>query len=489
MTTISAGAARQRTAAQASGKGPAGAGAVERLTRADRVARGKDARASAPLESHAEFTPDGSRDPVGLLLEQARTRVPELVPVRHGRMLVSPFTFYRGAALPMAADLATTPASGLRVQLCGDAHLSNFGAFASPERRLVFDVNDFDETLPGPFEWDVKRLAASLAVAGRDNGFSRKDRRQIVLAAAEGYRTAMRAFAKQHFLDVWYAHLDVEAAIAEFRSQFKAKRVKATEKLVAKAHTQDSMRALSKLTTVADGQRRIISDPPLIEPVEEVFADVQAGMIYDLIREVMGKYQRTLQSDRRHLLEYFTLVQLARKVVGVGSVGTRAWIALMEGVDGTEPLFLQAKEAQPSVLAPHCGRSQYRNQGERVVAGQHLMQAESDIFLGWTHVVGPDGVDRDYYVRQLKDWKFSLPIEQMIPSGMKVYARLCGWTLARAHARSGDRIALAAYLGGSAKFDQAIADFAETYADQNDRDYAALQAAVKDGRAEATTVI
>ena len=288
---------------------------------------------------------------------------------------------------------------------------------------------------------------------------------------------------------MWYAHLDVEAAIAEFRSQFKAKRVKATEKLVAKAHTQDSMRALGKLTTEADGQRRIISDPPLIEPVEEVFADAQAEAIYDLIREVMGKYRRTLQSDRKHLLEYFTLVQLARKVVGVGSVGTRAWIALMEGVDGTEPLFLQAKEAQPSVLAPHCGRSQYRNQGERVVAGQHLMQAESDIFLGWTHVVGPDGVDRDYYVRQLKDWKLSLPIEQMIPSGMKVYARLCGWTLARAHACSGDRIALAAYLGGSPKFDQAIADFAETYADQNERDYAAFQTAVKEGRAKATTEI
>ena len=462
---------------------------MEHLSRADRVARGKDARAVAPLESHAEFKSGESRDPVGLLLEQAKTRVPELVPVRHGRMLVSPFTFYRGAALPMAADLATTPASGLRVQLCGDAHLSNFGAFASPSRRLVFDVNDFDETLPGPFEWDVKRLAASLAVAGRDNGFSRKDRRQIELAAAEGYRTAMRAFAQQHFLDVWYAHLDVEAAIGEFRSQLKAKRVKLTEQMVAKAHTQDSMRALGKLTTVVDGQRRIISDPPLIEPIEEVFADAQAEAIYDLIREVMGKYQRTLQSDRKHLLEYFTLVQLARKVVGVGSVGTRAWIALMEGVDGTEPLFLQAKEAQPSVLAPHCGRSQYRNQGERVVAGQHLMQAESDIFLGWTHVVGPDGVDRDYYVRQLKDWKFSVPIEQMIPSGMKVYARLCGWTLARAHACSGDRIALAAYLGGSAKFDQAIADFAETYADQNERDYAALQAAVKDGRAKATTEI
>ena len=485
----SAGTTRERAAGRVPGKGSAGAGAAEQLTRADRVARGKDARAQAPLESHAEFTPDGSRDPVGLLLEQARTRVPELVPVRHGRMLVSPFTFYRGAALPMAADLATTPASGLRVQLCGDAHLSNFGAFASPERRLVFDVNDFDETLPGPFEWDVKRLAASLAVAGRDNGFSGKDRRQIELAAAEGYRTAMRSFAQQHFLDVWYAHLDVEAAIAEFRSQLKAKRVKLTEKMVAKAHTQDSMRALGKLTTMVEGRRRIISDPPLIEPIEEVFADAQADAIYDLIREVMGKYQRTLQSDRKHLLGYFTLVQLARKVVGVGSVGTRAWIALMEGVDGTEPLFLQAKEAQPSVLAPHCGRSQYRNQGERVVAGQHLMQAESDIFLGWTHVTGPDGVDRDYYVRQLKDWKFSAPIEQMIPSGMKVYARVCGWTLARAHARSGDRIALAAYLGGSAKFDQAIADFAETYADQNERDYAALQAAVKDGRAEATTEI
>jgi uncharacterized protein (DUF2252 family) len=443
----------------------------------------------APLESHAEFTPDRSRDPVGLLLEQAKSRVPELVPVRHGRMLVSPFAFFRGAALPMAADLAGTPASGLRVQLCGDAHLSNFGAFASPERRLVFDVNDFDETLPGPFEWDVKRLAASLAVAGRDNGFGGKNRRQVVLTAVESYRTAMRTFAGQHFMDVWYAHLDVEAAVSEFRSQLKARGVKRTEKMVAKAHTQDSMRALDKLTTVADGQRRIISDPPLIEPIEEIFADDQAAAIYEQIRAVLGSYRRTLQSDRRHLLEYFTLVQVARKVVGVGSVGTRAWILLMEGADGTEPLFLQAKEAQPSVLAPWCGRSQYRSQGERVVAGQHLMQAESDIFLGWTHAVGADGVDRDYYVRQLKDWKLSVPIEQALPSGLRVYARLCGWTLARAPARSGDRIALAAYLGGSGKFDQAIADFAETYADQNERDYAALQAAVKNGRAEATTEI
>ena len=470
-------------------RGPAQTGTVEQLSRADRAARGKDARTAAPLESHAEFRPSVARDPVGLLLGQAESRVPELVPVRHGRMLVSPFTFYRGAALPMAADLATTPASGLRVQLCGDAHLSNFGAFASPERRLVFDVNDFDETLPGPFEWDIKRLAASLAVAGRDNGFPAKARRKIVLAAAEGYRTAMRGFAKQPLLEVWYAHLDIEQAIGQFRSQVKAKRFKAAEGLLARAHTRDSTQALGKLTTVVDGRRRIISDPPMIVPVEEVFADVQADALYEQLRAVLDTYQRTLQSDRRHLLEQFTMVQVARKVVGVGSVGTRAWIVLMDALDGVEPLFLQAKEAQPSVLAEYTGRSQYDNQGERVVAGQHLMQAHSDIFLGWTHATGADKVDRDFYVRQLRDWKFSAPIEQMIPEGMTVYARLCGWTLARAHARSGDRIALAAYLGGSAKFDQAIAGFAETYADQNERDYAALQAAVKEGKAEATTEI
>ena len=475
--------------ARASDKGPTQAETVEQLSRADRVARGKDARAVTPLESHAEFAPAGPRDPVGLLLEQAKSRVPELVPVRHGRMLVSPFAFYRGAALPMAADLATTPASGLRVQLCGDAHLSNFGAFASPERRLVFDVNDFDETLPGPFEWDVKRLAASLAVAGRDNGFTAKDRRKIVLAAAKAYRTAMRGFAEQPFLDVWYAHLDIEQALHKFRSQFKAKRFKEAEKLLAKAHTHDSTKALGKLTALVEGRRTIISDPPMIVPVEELFSDVQAGAIYAEIRMVLGKYRRSLQSDRGHLLEQFTLVQAAQKVVGVGSVGTRARILLMDSGDGVEPLFLQAKEAQPSVLAAHCGRSQYANQGERVVAGQHLMQAESDIFLGWTRVPGPDKVDRDFYVRQLKDWKFSFPIERAVPSGMRVYAGLCGWALARAHARSGDRVALAAYLGGSDAFDQALAGFAETYADQNEDDYAALQTAVKDGRAEAATEI
>jgi uncharacterized protein (DUF2252 family) len=481
MAVMAEGRTTRRSGARASD--------VEQLSRADRVARGKDARAVAPLESHAEFVPGGSRDPVGLLLGQARSRVPELVPIRHGRMLVSPFTFYRGAALPMAADLSGTPASGLRVQLCGDAHLSNFGAFGSPERRLVFDVNDFDETLPGPFEWDVKRLAASFSVAGRDNGFPAKDRRKIVLAAGEGYRTAMREFAQQSLLGVWYAHLDIEQAFGQFRSQITAKGFKAGKAMLAKAHTRDSLQALDKLTTVVDGRRRIIADPPMIVPIEEVFADVQADAIYAQLRAVLGKYHRSLQSDRRHLLGQFAMVQVARKVVGVGSVGTRAWIVLMEAGDGIEPLFLQAKEAQPSVLAEYCGRSQYKNEGERVVAGQHLMQAQSDIFLGWTRATGADGVERDFYVRQLRDWKFSLPIEQMVPAGLTAYARVCGWTLARAHARSGDRVALAAYLGGSTKFDQAIAEFAETYADQNERDYAAFEAAVKDGKAQATTEI
>jgi uncharacterized protein (DUF2252 family) len=487
MTVITDGATAAR-AAQAVPR-QARRGADEHPSRADRAALGKDARAVTSLESQAEFRPATGRDPVGLLLGQAASRVPELVPVRHGRMQVSPFTYYRGAALPMAADLAGTPASGLQVQMCGDAHLSNFGAFASPERNLVFDVNDFDETLPGPFEWDVKRLAASLAVAGRDNGFPAKASRKVVLAAAEGYRTAMRQFAQQSFLDVWYAHMDIEPAIRELRSQVTAKRLKALEKLLAKAHTKDSTSALAKLTAEVDGQRQIISDPPTIVPIEELFADVQADAIYEQVQAVLGKYRRTLQSDRRHLLREFTLVHVARKVVGVGSVGTRAWIALLDAADGVEPLVLQAKEAQPSVLAEFAGRSQYKNEGERVVAGQHLMQAQSDIFLGWTRITGPDGIDRDFYVRQLRDWKFSVPIEVMLPAGMTMYARLCGWTLARAHARSGDRVALAAYLGGSRKFDHAIADFAETYAEQNELDYAEFQGAVKDGRAEAVSEI
>jgi uncharacterized protein (DUF2252 family) len=463
--------------------------AVEHLSRADSVARGRDARAVTPLESHAEFAPAGSRDPVQLLLDQATSRVAELVPIRHGRMLVSPFTFFRGAALPMTADLSTTHVAGLRAQLCGDAHLSNFGAFGSPSRRLVFDVNDFDETLPGPFEWDVKRLAASFDVAGRDNGFSDTARRKINLVVGGAYRTAMREFARTSRMDVWYSHLNVEQAVAEFRSRIKAKRAKRMDDIVAKATTRDSMQALSKLTTLVDGERHIISDPPTVVPIEEVFSDIEAGAIYDLIREVLARYRRSLQSDRRTLLDQFRLEKVARKVVGVGSVGTRAWIVLMDGGDGDEPLVLQAKEAQASVLADYCGGSEYGNEAERVVAGQHLMQAQSDIFLGWTRVTGADKVERDYYVRQLRDWKFSVPIEQMRPVGMAVYAQLCGWTLARAHARSGDRIAIAAYLGGSDIFDRAIADFADAYADQNDRDYAAFRDAVKHGRAIAVSGI
>jgi uncharacterized protein (DUF2252 family) len=483
MTAVLEGVAK-RAPRGAGGRTRIGDGG-EQLSRAERVDRGKAARTHTPLESHADLGQSRSRDPIALLLSQSTSRVPELVPIRHGRMLVSPFTFFRGAALPMTVDLAHTPVSGIRVQLCGDAHLSNFGAFASPSRRLVFDVNDFDETLPGPFEWDIKRLAASFSVAGRDNGLAAKVRRRIAAEVARSYRTAMRGFADQSLLDVWYAHLDVEDAMSEFSTGIKAKRVKTLDSMVAKARTRDSMQALDKLTTVVDGERQIVSTPPTIVPIEEVFGDWDSSAIYELIGKVVGTYRRSVQSDKRHLLEQFTLNRVARKVVGVGSVGTRAWVVLMDAGDGEEPLFLQAKEAQPSVLAEFCGHSEYRNDGERVVAGQRLMQAVTDIFLGWTHVVGPDGTDRAYYVRQLRDWKMSVPIELLRPPGMMTYARLCGWTLARAHARSGDRIALAAYLGGSDKFDQAIADFAEAYADQNDSDYAEFQVAVKQGLVDA----
>jgi uncharacterized protein (DUF2252 family) len=448
------------------------------------TAAGKAARSRAPLESHREFAPAPDRDPVGLLLSQAQTRVPELVAVRHGRMLVSPFTFFRGAALPMAADLATTPTSGLRAQLCGDAHLSNFGGFGSPERRLVFDVNDFDETLPGPFEWDVKRLVASLVVAGRDNDFAADDTRKAALAAAARYRQAMREFAAAPTLAVWYSHLDVEDAIARFKLQLKKSQVRKTEKMAAKLKTRDSTQAVAKLTTVVDGQREIVSDPPLIVPLEEL----DAGASYDMLRTLVGGYARTLPPDRQHLLGRFRLTRVARKVVGVGSVGTQAWIVLMEAEDG-DPLLLQAKQAERSVLAAYAGESQYDHQGERVVAGQRLMQAASDIFLGWQRTVNPPGDPggdhTDYYVRQLRDWKYSAPIERMDPGQLSDYGELCAWTLARAHARTGDRFAIAAYLGGSDKFDQAVAGFAASYADQTEHDHAALADAVASGRAQA----
>jgi len=463
---------------------------MSELTTAERKAQGKAARTRAPLESHAEIGPDAGRDPVGLIIGQATTRVPELVPIRHGRMLVSPFTFYRGAALPMAADLSRVPSSGLRVQLCGDAHLSNFGVFAAPDRRLVFDLNDFDETLPGPFEWDVKRFAASLAVAGRDIGLDVKARKTLVLAGVAAYRTAMADFATKKLLEVWYARLDVEDGLEILRAKVGEEALGRTRKAMAKARTRDSMQVLKKLTTVVDGQRRITSNPPLVVPIEELTDRHSADEILSQMGTLLTQYRRTLNADRRHLIAQFRLVGVARKVVGVGSVGTRAWILLLEADGGQEPLFLQAKEAQRSVLADYCGASKYRNEGQRVVAGQHLMQAASDIFLGWQHVEsGLDGGSRDFYVRQLRDWKYSAVIEQMVLPGLVAYAELCGWTLARAHARSGDRIAIAGYLGKSDKFDQALVKYAEQYADRTVADHAALAGAVTDGRIEAVTGI
>jgi uncharacterized protein (DUF2252 family) len=400
-------------------------------------------------------------------------------------MLVSPFAYYRGAALPMAADLAGTRSSGLRAQLCGDAHLSNFGVFASPERRLVFDLNDFDETLPGPFEWDVKRLVASMVVAGRGSGFTAKKRRRVALATAAAYRTAMREFAAMSILNVWYAHFDVDDALAQIKSDLPKKAVRQTKTQITKARTRDSTQALAKLTTVKDGRRRIISDPPLIVPIEELAGHLDVDAVYWFLRRLFTGYTQTLPAYRRRLVERFTLTAVARKVVGVGSVGTETWILLMEPDDGFEPLLLQAKQAQRSVLADYTGQSEYHNQGERVVAGQHLMQAVGDIFLGWQSATPPGRRSADYYFRQLRDWKYSAEIGGMNAAAMTDYGRLCGWTLARAHARTGDRIAIAAYLGGSGKFDHAMAEFGETYADQTKRDHAALADAVASGRVQA----
>jgi uncharacterized protein (DUF2252 family) len=460
------------------------------LTPAERAARGKEARARVSRDSHSVFDPPSDRpDPIGLLEEQSRTRVPELVPVRWGRMMVSPFTYYRGAALPMASDLASTPVSGLAVQACGDAHLSNFGLFGSAERRLMFDVNDFDETLPGPWEWDVKRLAASLEVAARDNGLTAKQRREVVVASAARYRQAMREFAAMTNLDVWYAHADITELRAQFDSRLRERQRRELDKGLAKARTRDSMQQLSKLTTMAGGRPRIISDPPLLVPFGELLpAERDRATLETELKSLIAGYQRTLETDRRYLLEQFGFCDMARKVVGVGSVGTRCWIILMLGRDSSDPLFLQVKEAEPSVLSRFVGASRYVNQGQRVVAGQRLMQAASDIFLGWQRIKAEmdgraiEGRQRDFYVRQLRDWKFSVDIQFLRPEGLQLYGALCGWTLARAHARSGDRIAIASYLGGSDVFDRAIARFASAYADQNERDYHALVDAAKSGR-------
>ncbi len=494
----------------------------------DREARGREAADRMSPASHLKWVPAADRpDPVALLEEQNLTREPDLVPVRHGRMMVSPFTFYRGAAKIMAADLAGSPVAGLDVQLCGDAHLSNFGAFASPERRLMFDLNDFDETLPGPFEYDVKRMAASFTIAARNNGFSRADTRTATLASVTAYREAMATFAQMRTMDIWYAHLDedklmnaVRGAVAQVAKQEKAarkeektdKKVKApkqaakadrreekadrqqeklaklaekrAQKTLGKAHTRDSVQALSKLGELVDGQYRIVSQPPIIVPARDLAATygLSPDEVMPVIHDQFRAYRATLQDDRRHLLERFQIVDAARKVVGVGSVGTRAFIVLLQGRDAHDPLFLQIKEATASVLEGHLPKSRYKQHGERVVQGQRMMQAASDIYLGWTR--GLD-VRRYFYWRQLRDMKGSVLVEAMTPVGLTFYARVCGWTLARAHARSGDPVAIAAYLGGSDAFDKSIADFSERYADQNEQDYQEFVRAIRSGRLEA----
>jgi uncharacterized protein (DUF2252 family) len=460
---------------------------VRRLTPDERAAKGRELRNEVPRSSHAEFEPTEHRpDPVDVLAEQSANRLPDLVPIRYGRMLASPFSYFRGAALPMAYDLSGTPVTGLSVQACGDAHLGNFGLFGSAERRLVFDINDFDETQPGPWEWDVKRLAASLEIAARENGISRRQRLAMVRAAAARYRLSIRMFAGQSNLEVFYASADIDDVRRRLRDRLTARQRSRLDRGAAKARTRDSMQALDKLTRVVDGRPRIVADPPLVVPLYSLLpADADRTGVEELLVNAVDGYKRTLSADRRHLLDQYRheVADVARKVVGVGSVGTRCWIMLMLGRDSSDPLFLQVKEAGPSVLSQFAGRSRFENQGQRVVDGQRLMQAASDIFLGWYRMnPAPDGLVRDFYFRQLRDWKLSLDTQTMAPGGLSYYGEVCAWTLARAHARSGDRIAIAAYLGSADTFDKAIAEFASGYADQNERDFAALGEAATSGR-------
>ena len=464
------------------------AGRVEHFTVEERVARGKAARADIPRSAHGEWEPSPDRvSPVQLLEEQAKTRVPELVPIRYGRMLVSPFTFYRGAALVMAADLANTARTGLHTQLCGDAHLSNFGSFAAPDRRLVFSVNDFDETLPGPFEWDVKRLVASFAVAGRDRGFADKQREGVNLAVGKAYREAMSGYAARGNLDLWYTRVNVDDLMAVLQRVATVKERKRAEQNEAKTRTKDSLAAFAKLTEIVDGEPRIIGDPPVVTPIEDLFPADRAQEFEAFLHGIFRSYRRTLPVDRRKLLERYRYVHAARKVVGVGSVGTRAYIVLLLGRDGNDPLFLQFKEAEASVLERFLGKSEFANHGQRVVEGQRLTQAASDIMLGFIKAEGVDGVKRDFYIRQLWDGKGSALVELMEPTVMTFYAKACGSELARAHARAGDAVAIASYLGTNDTFDRALARFAESYADQNERDYKTLTKAVKDGKIKAET--
>jgi len=457
-------------------------------TVAERAAMGKAARKISPRTGHAVWSSDQrTADPLALLAEQATTRVPELVPIRYGRMAASPFAYFRGAALPMAADLATVSTTGIGVQLCGDAHLSNFGGFASPERDLVFDVNDFDETHPGPFEWDIKRLAASLEIAGRGRGFDPATNRSIVLQAVRTYCETVGRFSQMRKLDIWYAKLDGPAVLDLWGNDIGKATLASLQKAVTKASSKDRLKARDKLTQLVDGELEFLSDPPLLVPIEDVFHDPEeVAMLETTLKAALSSYRRTITSDRRALLNTFRYVATARKVVGVGSVGTRCWLALFVGGDNDDPLFLQIKQAEASVLERFTSKSTCSNHGQRVVEGQRLMQAASDIFLGWQRSPAPDGVTRDFYVRQLWDWKATAAVDTMDPELLATYAGMCAWTLARAHARSGDAVTLAAYLGTTPIFGTAIADFAASYADQNDLDHRALVDAIQDGRVVAT---
>jgi uncharacterized protein (DUF2252 family) len=450
-----------------------------------RAAEGKAARARAARSAHAACAPAAERgSPVDVLAAQDATRLPELVPVRYGRMLDSPFAFYRGAAAIMAADLGALPSTDLRVQLCGDAHLANFGAFQAPDRRLVFDINDFDETLPGPFEWDVKRLAASFEIAGRSLGFEQEARERAVLAATRAYRLGMRESAAMRELDVWYARLDIEDSLRAWQTSLTSGDRTRFEKGLAKARHKDSLRALGKLTERRNGGISIAHRPPILIPLSKLGTKAAQADVLRRMHGLIGDYLATLDAHSRHLIERYRYVDAGHKVVGVGSVGMRAWVVLLLGRDDGDPLFLQLKEAQRSVLEPFAGPSRFRKHGRRVVTGQRLMQAAGDAFLGWISAEGLDGVQRDFYVRQLWDGKASVEVEAMDPQAMLIYAELCGATLARAHARSGDAVAIAAYLGKSDRFDRSIAAFAEAYADQNEADYAEVRRAADAGEIE-----
>jgi uncharacterized protein (DUF2252 family) len=457
-------------------------GAQMTLEPSESAERGRAARAGTPRSAHGEWSPAAGRsDPVELLREQARTRVQELLPIRYGRMLVSPFTFYRGAAAVMAEDLAGTPDSGIVVQACGDAHISNFGAFAAPDRRLVFSPNDFDETLPGPWEWDVKRMAASVEIAGRDVGLGRRRRRGIVEACVREYREAMREFARESHLDVWYERLNASELVGRFGGSLGAKGRIVFAEPFARARRKTSLRAVRKLTERVDGELRFRRVPPLLVPLRELLEAGDAREERAYVYELLDEYAASLEEDRRYLFATYRFVDMARKVVGVGSVGTRAWVFLLVGRNGKDALMLQAKEARASVLEAHLGTSEFANHGERVVRGQRISQAVSDIFLSWQRSEGLDGSEHDFYVRQLWDWKASADLAALSASGLHAYTRACGWSLARMHARSGDRLAIAAYLGRGTGFEQAIAGFSAAYADQNERDHARLAEAVADG--------